>query len=103
MKKYNFYGTVKLINHVFDPNTETFKEPVISDFDITTELLKRGLAEFVEWNLSPLFDIVTLKNIEEDARSKKLKVWGKMKKEQRQQRVDNEVRDCLVSLCSCRS
>jgi len=52
----NFYGIVKLIDN--------------PQFDISIELLKRGLAHFVDWSVSRGVDVNELRNSEEVAKTR---------------------------------
>jgi len=57
----NFYGSVRLVDN--------------PQFDITIELLKAGLATFIEWSVCKGVDPTELKAIEEQAKKVALKIW----------------------------
>jgi len=57
----NFYGNVKIVDN--------------PDFDIALELLREGLAYFIEWSVCKGVDPNELRNAEEQAKSKLLKIW----------------------------
>jgi len=48
---------------------------VAADFNISEELLKAGLAKFVEWSAQRTAFLSKLKAAEKDAKTKKLRVW----------------------------
>jgi len=71
----NFYGIVKLIDN--------------PQFDISIELLKRGLAHFVDWSVSRGVDVNELRNSEEVAKTRKLKIWKEKNMKKNVQRDNN--------------
>jgi len=57
----HFYGNVRLVDN--------------PQFDITIELLKEGLASFVEWSVCKGANLNELKAAEDSAKQKQLKIW----------------------------
>jgi len=49
---------------------------VSGEFNISEELLKNGLAKFVEWSAQRTAFIAKLKTAEAEAKNRKLRVWG---------------------------